>query len=172
MGRNVEIKARVDDLEALERRVADLADAGPELLSQDDTFFNCPAGRLKLRAFPDGSGELIAYARPDRAGPSTCRYDITPVRDAAQLTAVLAAALGVAGRVRKERRLYRAGPARIHLDRVASLGTFLELEVVLDPHQDTGAGEARAMDLMARLGVKQEDLVDVAYVDLPGGESA
>ena len=166
MARNVEIKARVSDLGALEQRVAGLADSGPELIIQDDTFFNCPQGRLKLRAFPDGSGELIAYARPDVHGPSTCQYSLTPVPQAAQMTAALSTALGTMGRIRKERRLYLAGPTRIHLDRVADLGTFMELEVVLRPDQDMAEGEAQARDLMARLGVKEEDLVDVAYMDL------
>ncbi len=170
MARNVEIKARVADLDALEERVAGMSDSGPELLVQDDTFFNCPVGRLKLRTFPHGAGELIAYARPDVKGPSTCHYSITVVPHAAELATALTTALGVTGRIRKERRLYLMGPTRIHLDRVADLGTFLELEVVLRPDQDAAEGEALAMDLMSRLGVKQEDLVDVAYLDLLNSE--
>ena len=34
MGRNVEIKARVDDLGALEARVRGIADAGPETIAE------------------------------------------------------------------------------------------------------------------------------------------
>jgi predicted adenylyl cyclase CyaB len=166
MARNVEIKARVAELSALERRVAGISDAGPEVLIQDDTFFNCPVGRLKLRAFPHGAGELIAYARPDVSGPSTCHYSIAAVGKAAELAVALTTALGIAGRIQKERRLYLMGPTRIHLDRVAGLGTFLELEVVLRADQDAAEGEAQALALMTRLGVERKDLVDVAYVDL------
>jgi adenylate cyclase class IV len=63
MARNIEIKARVDNLAALRVDVEKLAEKtdhlGPVEIDQDDTFFNCPSGRLKLRAFPDGTGQLI-----------------------------------------------------------------------------------------------------------------
>jgi adenylate cyclase class IV len=46
MARNVEIKARVDSVDALREHVAELADRGPFEIVQDDTFFVCRAGRL------------------------------------------------------------------------------------------------------------------------------
>jgi len=49
MNRNVEIKAKVVDLEAIRQRVQELADEGPTVSEQEDTFFSCPKGRLKLR---------------------------------------------------------------------------------------------------------------------------
>lgn len=51
MARNVEIKARVESLEALVRRAATIADQGPFEIRQDDTFFTCANGRLKLVSF-------------------------------------------------------------------------------------------------------------------------
>ena len=58
------------------------------------------------------------------------------------------------------------GRTRIHLDAVDGLGDFLELEVVLAPDEDPAAGDAVAVELTARLGIPDEDLVDVAYLDL------
>jgi adenylate cyclase class IV len=52
MARNVEIKARIASTGALTPQVAVLADQGPMEIVQDDTFFRCETGRLKLRAFP------------------------------------------------------------------------------------------------------------------------
>ena len=46
--RNVEIKARIASVEAMAPRVAALADRGPVEIEQDDTFFVCERGRLKL----------------------------------------------------------------------------------------------------------------------------
>ncbi len=63
MPRNIEIKARIDSVDALIPVAAALADHGPIEIPQDDTFFRCAAGRLKLRCFADGSGELIFYNR-------------------------------------------------------------------------------------------------------------
>ena len=166
MAANVEIKARVRDLEQLERKAARLADRGPEILLQRDVFFNAPQGRFKLRSFPEGHGELIYYERPDVTGPKRSSYSIHETDDSAELKTVLTAALGVAGTVRKERRLYRKGPTRIHLDRVEHLGDFMELEVVLQPDQDESEGIAIAAELMRALGIRDEDLVDGAYFDL------
>jgi len=167
--RNVEIKARVADLAVVEARAAAMADSGPVDIAQDDTFFACPAGRLKLRELGPGRGELIHYDRPDQGGPKLSRYVIAPTSDPASLREALARAWGIAGRVRKQRRLYLAGRTRIHLDRVEGLGNFLELEVVLEPGDDLAGGEAEAQRIMAALGVSAEDLVEGAYVDLLAG---
>ena len=60
MPRNIEIKARIEDPAGTEALVRSLADSGPELLTQEDVFFQVPRGRLKLRLL-DRGGELIAY---------------------------------------------------------------------------------------------------------------
>jgi adenylate cyclase class IV len=49
---------------------------------------------------------------------------------------------------------------------VERLGHFVELEAVLDPGQTAEVGKAIVSDLMARLGVDEADLIDVAYMDL------
>jgi adenylate cyclase len=166
MPRNVEIKARLSDPLAARRRAREVADEGPWQIAQHDTFFRCATGRLKLRRFADGSGELIAYDRADERGPKTSHYRIVPTADPGALAAVLGEALGVLGEVRKVRTLWLAGRTRIHLDEVELLGSFLELEVVLERDDAAAAGERRAAQLMAALGVGAEDLVAGAYIDL------
>jgi adenylate cyclase class IV len=166
--RNIEIKARVADLAAVETRAGAIADSGPVDIAQDDTFFACPRGRLKLRELAPGQGQLIHYHRPDQGGPKLSDYVIAPTSDPAALREALTRAYGVAGRVRKHRRLYLAGRTRIHLDRVEGLGDYMELEVVLGPGDDTAGGEAEARRIMQALGVAEDDLVEGAYVDLIG----
>ena len=166
MGRNVEIKARVANQGAIRRRAEALADGPAELLVQEDTFFACPEGRLKLRRFGDGNGELIFYRRDDTAGPRESEFFKAPVSDPDALCETLGAALGVLGQVRKRRELHLVGQTRIHLDEVEGLGWFLELEVVLQEDQAPAEGERIANELMAALGITRADLVDVAYVDL------
>jgi adenylate cyclase class IV len=164
--RNVEIKVRVRDLAVLSRAVEAIADGPPALLIQSDTFFEVPRGRLKLRAFAGGTAELISYLRSDVGGPRESRFAKAPVSDPAALAAVLDDALGTAGTVRKRRLLYRRGPTRIHLDEVEGLGSFLELEVELADGESVADGERVARELMARLGIAEEDFVAGAYVDL------
>jgi predicted adenylyl cyclase CyaB len=166
MPRNVEIKARVRRPERLKTAVEAVADGVQEELVQVDTFFGCDAGRLKLRVFAGGSGELIFYQRPDTAGPAESDFSKTPVEDPATMLAVLAAALGVVGVVRKRRDVFFIGQTRIHLDKVDGLGHFVELEVVLTDDQTAADGEAVARALMKTLEIAEDDLIDVAYVDL------
>lgn len=166
MARNVEIKARLSDLQAVEARARSVADQGPFELRQDDTFFACPGGRLKLRQLAPDQGQLIYYERADVAGPKLSSYFIAPTHDPAALRDTLGRALSVIGRVRKRRRLYLAGQTRIHLDEVEGLGSFVELEVVLAETDEVATGERMAAELLRKLGVPAGDLVEGAYLDL------
>ena len=166
MARNVEIKARIESVEALMPWAAALADQGPTEIVQDDTFFTCPNGRLKLRAFSATSGQLIFYQRPDQAGPKESFFLISPTSSPDTLRESLTLAYGQVGRVRKRRTLYLAGRTRIHLDRVEGLGDFLELEVVKADGEPSEAGVAVAHDLLTKLGVTPSQLIERAYVDL------
>jgi len=170
MARNIEIKAKAKDLERLAKRAADLADSGPEIVRQEDTFFRCPDGRLKLRAFPDGTGQLIYYRRPDAAGAKTSEYVVVPAANVGRLGQALSAALGVQGLVRKTRTVYFVGHTRIHLDDVDGLGEFIELEVVLGPNESPEAGAAVAERLMNELEIEPGDLIECSYVDLLTGD--
>ena len=166
MARNVEIKAHLSDYEDTARRARELSRSEPVIIEQEDVFFPCPSGRLKLRILGPERGELIFYQRPDQEGPKTSHYSITPTSDPAGLRHVLATTYGEKAVVRKIRHLYLVGRTRIHLDRVEGLGDFLELEVVLAGEDETGDGEAEAHVLMKQLGISRADLVPDAYVDL------
>lgn len=166
MPANIEIKARVPDFAALRQRAAALSDTPVEIIPQEDTFFHTPKGRLKLRLLAPDRAQLVYYERPDQDGPKRSNYHIFATSDPENLKTTLALALGVRGVVRKTRYLYLVGQTRLHLDDVEGLGHFMELEVVLHPGQSDAEGQAVAEDLMARLGVRKEDLIDGAYMDL------
>jgi len=167
MPRNIEIKARIESAEAFVFKAAKISNEGPIEIFQDDTFFNCATGRLKLRAFSRTEGELIFYRRADEAGPKESFYQRSPTADPDAMRELLTLAYGQSGRVRKHRTLYLAGRTRIHLDRVAGLGEFLELEVVLKDDESAQTGVNEAYAIMTRLGIDPAQLVQGAYVDMP-----
>jgi predicted adenylyl cyclase CyaB len=163
---NVEIKARVDDWSGL-KELAEGFSGGPgKEIAQQDVFFDVPRGRLKLRILGPSSGQLVYYERQDSTGPRPSRYLISTTTEPDVLKEVLVASLGVRGMVTKTRLLYLVGNTRIHLDTVEGLGHFLELEVVLRPDQSVEDGQETARQWMAKLGVEESQLVDVAYIDL------
>lgn len=172
MATNVEIKARVVDWPAVNRRAEAISDAPREVIEQEDVFFHTRSGRLKLRFLAPDRGELIFYERPDSAGPKASRYEIATTSDPHSLRRVLAAALGERGAVRKTRWLYLVDRTRIHLDRVEGLGDFMELEVVMEPGEPAAEGDRIANDLMSRLGISPSDLIEGAYIDLLEGPHA
>jgi predicted adenylyl cyclase CyaB len=166
MPANIEIKARVDDFDALKARTESLSDQPVIIIPQEDTFFNTEKGRLKLRVQAPGSGYLIYYERPDQDGPKRSDYHLAKTDEPENLKNALSLALGVRGVVKKTRYLYMVGQTRIHLDEVEGLGHFMELEVVMREDQDDAEGQAIAEDLMRRLGVREEALIEGAYMDL------
>jgi len=166
MGRNVEIKARSRDFQKQRLQAEALSTEPAQHLIQEDTFFNVSAGRLKLRIFENGSGELIQYDRDDSPGPKESRYVFFRTKEPEALKTVLTKALGIRAVVRKKRTVYFCQQTRVHLDQVEGLGAFIELEVVLDTGQDIQYGTAVAQELMSKLGIEKQDLVAAAYVDL------
>jgi len=98
---------------------------------------------------------------------------MTLTTEPARLEQVLRACLPVLGTVKKKRTLFLVGQTRIHLDEVESLGTFIELEVVLEPGQSAAAGRTIAADLMKALEIEPADLEAGAYFDLlPSGPAS
>lgn len=166
MASNIEFKARVDDFETVYRRVERLAGPRVDVLDQVDTFFFSPRGRLKLRSFDDGKGELIFYQRADSAGPKRSVYHRVEVPAPESLGPLLIEAWGQRAIVRKRRHLFLRGRTRIHVDRVESLGDFLEVEVVLADGDAVETAVREADWILEKVGLTEANLVDVAYVDL------
>jgi predicted adenylyl cyclase CyaB len=166
MGTNIEIKASASNLRRTELLAKELSKSAVEVLHQEDIFFRCQKGRLKLRIFSPKEGELIHYHRPDQSGAKISNYIISKTDNPQVLKDALSAALGVLITVRKKRLLYLVEQTRIHLDEVEDLGTFIELEVVMKPGQTPEEGHLIAKDLMKRLEIDDSHLISCAYADL------
>jgi homotetrameric cytidine deaminase len=169
--RNVELKARDRDPARSLARARALGAEDRGELRQRDTYFATPRGRLKLREQEPGGAELIAYEREDAATARESRYRIAPVADGPALREALDAALGATVVVDKRRHLLLWHGVRIHLDEVAGLGAFVELEGVAPGDSDLVAEGERVAALRAELGIADEDLVPTGYADLLAGAS-
>ncbi|XP_021198892.3 uncharacterized protein LOC110382578 [Helicoverpa armigera] len=169
--RNVEIKAKITDYDNICKIAQELSGGPAKIINQDDTFYKVNEGRLKMRIYEDSSATLVRYDRSDEGGPKLSNYELLnfSVEDkdkAKLLDDMLKKCLGIRGRVVKERKLFMVDQTRIHIDTVEDLGNYMELEVVLRPEQTLEEGQAIARDLQNKLGVKDEDLIECAYVDL------
>jgi predicted adenylyl cyclase CyaB len=162
---NIEIKARCADLNRAEDNLSALG-AGPAgSFRQRDTYFRCPAGRLKLRELNPQEGYLIFYQRDDTPGPKRSDYHIAATSDPESLRTMLSQVLGVGVEVTKTRQVWLWENVRIHLDEVDALGSFLELEAVTDG-ASASESQARVEALMRALEIGPEHLVCGSYGDL------
>ena len=168
MPRNVEVKIRLNNHRAAMRAARRICRRPPRIIRQCDTFYDAGKGRLKLREQAPGAPELIHYHRPDRLGAKLSNYRIMriPDRMREETRAFLAALFDEDVRVRKTRYLWIHQGTRIHVDKVAGLGWFLELEAVLRSREGAGSGRRRAEEILNRLGLAGAARLSCAYADL------
>lgn len=167
MAKNIEIKARLSESLAAEEKVKlYTGNKLKDILHQADTFYRCPFGRLKIREINNNITELIFYKRANTAEARKSKYYKFNLLFPKLFKFVLKAALGMRGKVEKERKLYLYDNTRIHLDSVKGLGAFIEFEYVVDDSHPEEKGYEVINTLMAELGINQKDLLSVSYIDM------
>jgi predicted adenylyl cyclase CyaB len=165
LAQNIELKCECLDPDAVLERALALGARDCGFVEQEDSFFPAPLGRLKLRDFGDGTGELIGYRRADADAARPSNYLISKTAEPSVLKKVLAYALGDAGVVRKRRRLLLFRHTRIHLDQVEGLGSFAELETVISDQTEDEA-LAELAQVARALHLDRERPIARAYIDL------
>lgn len=164
MPKNLELKARIRHSSRVEALASGLTSQKPLLLLQEDTYFAVRKGRLKLRSINGRSYELIHYERANRQGKRYSTYSVHPIKDPAKVKQLFKKLYGIKLVVRKKRKVFFHKNARIHIDQVKGLGSFIEFEVIVD------RGSVRAERLMTKLkeyfNIRKDDCIGGSYVDL------
>jgi predicted adenylyl cyclase CyaB len=166
---NVELKARLDKRETAIETCRRLGAVDQGTIEQTDTYFTLGRHRLKLREQSDGKAWLIGYSRPDRPEARRSQYRLEPVENPGALKATLGRQWGVKVVVRKSRRWFLwEGRVRVHLDRVETLGDFLEFEAVVGavPGYDENAALLDVARLQHDFSITARDLVSTSYASL------
>jgi len=160
----VELKARYEDLGKARALLAGAEKVG--IFTQVDTYFAVGERRLKLRAI-DGrkDGQLVYYERPNVGGVKESRVLLASLPDAATVRDMLLYILPAKAEVRKTREIYRFQGVQVHLDVVAGLGKFLELEKVLGDESEREEARKYLESLRAYFQIPDEDLMASSYSD-------
>jgi predicted adenylyl cyclase CyaB len=166
MAANIEVKANLQHPARQFQLAESIAGISPQRLVQRDTFFHSPSGRLKLREIEGETAQLIQYFRDDDPELRKSDYIITPVDEPESMKIALERSMGIRGVVAKVRSLWIVGQTRIHFDTVEDLGDFVELEFVLQANQPESEGHDFAADLMQKLEIRPNDVIQCAYIDL------
>ena len=164
MPTNLELKAVIPSPVAAERVARRLRARRIGLLRQVDTYYRIPRARLKVREINGTRAELIYYARANSVSSRYSDYLIVKFPDAQTLKKLCSSLFAVQVVVRKRRVLYLYQNARIHIDSVRGLGSFIEFEVLVTQ------GKTQARKLMKRLteafGIRKASIVGESYSDL------
>lgn len=166
MAKNIEIKAWAGDFNRQKIIAETLCKHPGEQIWQEDIFFNISKGRLKLRIFDSGSGELIYYIRSDSSGPKVSQYEISVTNEPESLKNIMTSSLGVRGVIKKQRTLYKIGLTHIHFDQVEGLGNFIELEFVMQDNISKNEALQTVENLMKKLEIQDNHLINTAYIDM------
>jgi predicted adenylyl cyclase CyaB len=163
--KNLEAKFQLPNHAEAEARATALGYTRRATLIQRDTFFRVANGKLKLRE-ENGAAVLIFYHR-DESGPlMLSNYELVRIADPPQMLRILEDALGTIAVVEKVRALLMRNNVRLHLDKVANLGNFGEIEAVIADGDDIERSRAAVEEILAALGVAPSDLIDVSYFEM------
>ncbi len=164
MARNIEIKAALADLAAARAIVIRLGAVPHSIEEQTDRYFTLDgAHRVKMRTIAGGRAELIDYRRHEHDGVRASEYTVSPVRHDGACAVPKGDPIVV---VRKRREILLWDNVRIHLDTVDRLGTFLELEAVVDAEHDDAVCRGQVAAVLRALGVREGDLIRASYAEL------
>ncbi len=164
--RNVEFKAKVDNLEKLEAKLLTLDPVFKGTDHQVDTYFNVANGRLKLR---EGNIEnaLINYDRQDTAAAKESAIVLYRHEPNKALKDILTLQLGIKVVVDKSRKIYFINHVKFHFDLVKDLGTFIEVEAIDDSNAFTIEQLKEQCDYyFGFFELEQVNLVNKSYSDL------
>lgn len=162
--RNVEWKGELLDFGKAERICAELGARRMGILEQRDTYFVVPDGRLKRRECTGRADEWIHYFRSDAPGARNSEYTLHTTEEAAARFDLDALEPWVV--VAKRRTLYLSAEVRIHLDRVERLGSFFELEALVNERQSAPEAERALAELLRALKPVLGAPVPSSYSDL------
>jgi len=110
-----------------------------KILEQTDTYYKISDGRLKIREQDSKETKrvyAIKYNRPDTLNSKMSNYYTFDIGDLKSFKKVFGDVLIEEFKVKKKRTLILIKNARIHLDSVCDLGTFLEIEIVINTEEE------------------------------------
>lgn len=163
----MELKAKVNDLESVRRKLRVLKARPMGTFRQTDIYFNVPKGRLKLRQSNNEKTQLIYYERENITRPKRSNVFVMEISENSAFKALFKKILKVKAIVKKTREIYQHQRTQIHLDTVDSLGCYVEFERKTSNTLKEIEKNRRLLEkLMVTLGIDPKSLEKLSYSDL------
>ncbi len=134
MAQNLELKIKLVDPEIVESILINNNIELSGVLNQKDIYYSVKRGLLKLRVEGENSF-LIKYLRNESGNDRWSDYEIIQLTNG-DAEKFLSNIFTIETTVKKTRKLYWLLNTRIHIDKVENLGSFLELETIVEGDQE------------------------------------
>jgi adenylate cyclase class 2 len=174
-----EIKAKIIDAQKVVKSLLALGFTEDRTVSEEDVYFNGndrdfrkTDEALRIRTCRDLKDDTesneLTYKGPKLGTDSQTRKELEiPFEDPSKMKSILSA-LGYQTvlEVRKQRRMYRLGEITACIDRVDSLGDYLELEKLIEDKRDYPEAVSELYEWLSKLGIPKESLTQYSYLEL------
>ena len=168
----VEVKAKIDSFEEMEKRLENLGALKSKKEFQEDIYFASPIvdfGKTDeaLRIRTTNNNIFITYKGPKIDQQSKTRKEVEMNIESAEKAKDIFEEIGFkpARTVRKNRQYYTYKNFEISLDDVEGLEPYMEIEIALDDDEDHSKAQRKIFELFEKLGIT-EGFERTSYMEL------
>ena len=162
MALNLELKARVENHEAIKHILKNIGATFEKILDQKDIYYKVEDGLLKLR-IENGNYSLIKYNREEEKSDRWSNYYVVKM-EGTETELLFSSLFSIETEIIKKRELYMYKDTRIHIDSVENLGKFIELETVV--HGEREYAKELFDEMIELLNLDLSDQIRSSYRDL------
>jgi adenylate cyclase class 2 len=156
----VEVKARIDSFEEMEKRLEDLGAVKTKDEFQEDIYFASPIVDFAktdeaLRIRTTNNDTFITYKGPKLNEKAKTRKEVEMTIESAAKARDIFAEIGFepARTVKKSRQYYRYENFEISLDDVEGLPPYMEIEIALSDSEDYTEAQNKIFELFEKLEI-------------------
>lgn len=165
---NFEIKARTSEKHQnfIKKMLREMNIQSIGTDNQIDTYFKINEGRMKIRK-GDIENALVYYSREDKKDSKQSEVEIYPLIGNSRLEKTIRDTHDVLITVAKKREIYFISNVKIHLDEIAELGKFIEIEAISQNGKvPTEVIKSQCNYYKKLFKIEDKDLIKDSYSDM------
>ena len=161
-------RARADSLDEARSMIEGIGASYIGSIRLTELYYKTSIGRLVVREIEgEDTLKLIYYAKRMSGIVTVFRVYVVYTRERGELKKILKDVLGTDAVVNISRDIYYLNQVEIHLDNVSKLGAFIGLKRMFGFKRGEKRRNIRLIkDLLEKLNINPDDLVDALYGDL------
>lgn len=174
----VEIKVSVSNPDTIKQRILESGAKKEKTVTQIDVYLSHPcrdfsrtdeALRLRTTITPDGEKQFeMTYKGPKIDTTTKTRTETNTGVGDVQKALLLLNSLGFkeVATIKKHREFFRDADIAISLDDVEEIGTFVEVETIVQTEDEIDSAKSNLFDTLTQLGLSPKQSIRESYLEL------